>query len=149
MSDNEPGLKEKLTSNLQDPIISNNEDDTLQQQGSFQPSKVCTTLMIMALLGAISMQIGLWIGPDDCDNDNFFEIIGGAAFWISVLAIPFNGLSFLISLINPEIPSVRIFLWSLAHIAVIFITGMVFGEAVFQDIFCNSDGPHYDIGAGF
>ena len=162
MSDNEQGLEEKLAnaqggqkktafrqSKSPSPRWQQLEDNAPQKQGSLQHYKFCAILMIMAFLGALSMQIGLWIGPDDCDNDNFFEIIGGLALWISVLAIPYNGLIFLVSLFDSKIHSGRIFLWSIAHVAVLFLTLMFFFEAILQDLFCGSDGPHYDIGAGF
>ena len=111
MSDNEQGLEEKLAnaqggqkktafrqSKSPSPRWQQLEDNTPQKQASFQHYKFCAILMIMAFLGALSMQMGLSIGPDDCDNDNFFEIIGGVALWFSVLAIPYNGLIFLSSL---------------------------------------------------
>ena len=119
MSDNEQGLEEKLAntqggqktafrqSKSPSPRWQQLEDNAPQKQGSLQHYKFCAILMIMAFLGALSMQIGLWIGPDDCDNDNFFEIIGGLALWISVLGIPINGLIFLGSCLLYTSPSPR------------------------------------------
>ena len=125
------------------------EDNTPQQPVFFQHYQFCAVLMIMAFLGALSMQLGLSIGPDDCDNDNFFEVIGGVALWISVIGIPINGVIFLKSLLDSEISSWRVFLWSIAHAAVLFLLLLFFIDAIAQDMFCGSDGPHYDIGAGF
>ena len=122
MSDNELGLEETIA-NTQGgqkktafrqrksprPYWQQLEDNAPQQPASFQHYKFCAILMIMAFLGALSMQIGLWVGPDDCDNDNFFEIIGGLALWISVLGIPINGLIFLGSLFDSEVHSGKVF----------------------------------------
>ena len=162
MSENELRLDEKLAntqggekkaafhqSKSPSPHWQQLEDNAPQQPASFQHYKFCAILMIMAFLGALSMQIGLWIGPDDCDNDNFFEIIGGLALWISAFGIPINGLIFLGSLSDREVHSGKVFLWSIAHVAVLFLTLMFFIDAILQDLFCGSGGPHYDIGAGF
>ena len=105
--------------------------------------------MLMAFLGAVSMQMGLSIGPDDCDNDNFFETIGGLALWISAIGIPINGIIFLRSFFALDMNTAGIFFWSIAHIAVLILILVFFIDAITQDMFCGSGGPHYDIGAGF
>ncbi len=109
----------------------------------------CVVLMLLAIIAGLSMQMGLAIGPDDCDNDNFFETIGTIALFISLFGAPINALILLSSFTDSEVSSSRIFMWSFAHIAVLFLTMFLFEEAVFQDMFCGSNGPHYDIGAGF
>ena len=115
----------------------------------YQHYKFCTILMLMAFLGAVSMQMGLSIGPDDCDNDNFFETIGGLALWISAIGIPINGIIFLRSFFALDMNTAGIFFWSIAHIAVLILILVFFIDAIAQDMFCGSGGPHYDIGAGF
>ena len=125
------------------------EDNTPQQPVFFQHYQFCAVLMTMAFLGALSMQFSLSIGPDDCDNDNFFEAIGGIALWISIIGIPINGFIFLKSLFDSEMYSWRVFLWSIAHAAVLFLLVLFFIDAITQDLFCGSGGPDYDIGAGF
>ena len=124
-------------------------EDLADEKNSLQHYQICIVLMFMAFFGALSMQMGLSIGPDDCDNDNFFETIGGLALWISAIGIPINGIIFLRSFFALDMNTAGIFFWSIAHIAVLILILVFFIDAIAQDMFCGSGGPHYDIGAGF
>lgn len=148
-SDPKSGKDKSLFRNQSPPARWKQLEDWSDDKKPFTNYKFCTILMLMAFLGAVSMQMSLSIGPDDCDNDNFFEAIGGLALWISAIGIPINGIIFLRSFFEYEMNSTEIFLWSIAHIAVLFFTFLIFGEAILQDMFCGGNGPHYDIGAGF
>ena len=147
--DDESGKNKSLFRNQSPTARWKQLEDWSDEKKIYQHYKFCIILMIMAFFGALSMQMGLSIGPDDCDNDNFFEAIGGLALWISAIGIPINGIIFLRSFFEYEMNSTEIFLWSIAHIAVLFFTFLIFGEAILQDMFCGGNGPHYDIGAGF
>ena len=148
-SDPKSGKDKSLFRNQSPPARWKQLEDWSDDKKPFPHYKFCTILMLMAFLGAVSMQMGLDIGPDDCDNDNFFESIGGLALWISAIGIPINGIIFLRSFFEYDMNPYGIFLWSTAHIAVLFFTFLIFGEAILQDLFCGGNGPHYDIGAGF
>ena len=124
-------------------------EDLSDEKISLQHYQFCIVLMFMAFFGALSMQMGLSIGPDDCDNDNSFESMGGLVLWISAIGIPINGIIFLRSFFDYDMNTARIFLWSITHIAVLIVILVLFIDAVAQDMFCGSGGPHYDIGAGF
>ena len=124
-------------------------EDLSDEKNSLQHYQFCIILMFMAFFGALSMQMGLSIGPDDCDNDNFFEGMGGLVLWISAIGIPINGIIFLRSFFALDMNTAGIFFWSIAHIAVLILILVFFIDAIAQDMFCGSGGPHYDIGAGF
>ena len=111
--------------------------------------RFCMILISMAFGGGALAEIGLFFGPDGCDNDNIFEVLGVTSFWISFLAVFANGVILLISFFDTEFSSKRVFLWSILHIVFLFIALGIFQESLLQDMFCGSDGPHYDIGAGF
>ena len=147
--DDESGKNKSLFRNQSPPARWKQLEDWSDDKKPFTNYKFCTILMLMAFLGAVSMQMGLSIGPDDCDNDNFFETIGGLALWISAIGIPINGIIFLRSFFALDMNTAGIFFWSIAHIAVLILILVFFIDAIAQDMFCGSGGPHYDIGAGF
>ena len=93
-------------------------------------------MMGMALVGGFLLQMGLTVGPDGCDNDNAFEQFGGVAFFFSVLGVPINGLIVLISLTDKNMDAGKAFAWTVAHLGVLFLTMLVFQDAVLQDMFC-------------
>ena len=100
-------------------------------------SRFCVVLILMAFGGGGLAEIGLSIGPDDCDNDNIFETIGVLAFWLSGLGILINGGVFLQSLMDVKFSSSRVFILSVFHIFTWVIAGGIFGEAILQDLFCS------------
>ena len=91
----------------------------------------------MAFGGGGLAEIGLSIGPDDCDNDNIFETIGVLTFWLSGLGILINGGVFLQSLMDVKFSSSRVFILSVFHIFTCVIAMGIFGEASLQDLFCS------------
>ena len=93
-------------------------------------------MMGMALVGGFLLQMGLTVGPNGCDNDNVIEQLGGLAFFFSVLGVPINGLVFLNSLMDETLDAGKAFAWTVAHLGVLFLTMLVFQDAVLQDMFC-------------
>ena len=94
-------------------------------------------MMGMALVGGFLLQMGLTVGPNGCDNDNVFEQLGGLAFFFSVLGgVPINCLMVLISLTDENMDAGKAFAWTVAHLGVLFLTMLVFQDAVLQDMFC-------------
>ena len=65
--------------------------------GNLQFRGFCQILIAMVVIGAIFAFIGYTSGPQTCDDDNLFEILGGLLFWIGMLGIPINLLILLIS----------------------------------------------------
>ena len=110
--------------------------------------RFCMILISMAFGGGALAEIGLFLGPDDCDNDNVFEVVGVTSYFMSFIAIFANGIILLSSFFDSKFSSIRVLFWGILHIASCFIAGGIFEEGVFQDLFCGSGGPHYDIGAG-
>ena len=104
--------------------------------GSFPHSTFCGVLMGMALVGGFLLQMGLSVGPDGCDNDNAFEQLGGLAFFLSMIGVPINGLIVLNSLMDETMDAGKAFAWTVAHLGVLFLTMLVFQDAVLQDMFC-------------
>lgn len=116
---------------------------------SVKYQRFSVVLIFLAFFGGFFMQMGLDIGPTDCENDNFFEVVGGMAFFVSMIGIPVNGVVLFISFFDEKLRSSTIFKWSLAHLGIVFLMFILFGNAIMQDMFCGGKGPHYDIGAGF
>lgn len=111
--------------------------------------KFTLTLCFLAFIGGVFSMIGYYTGPHGCDDDSFFEAIGGLMFWIGFLGFPLNVLWWLGSIPNAEIDSGDLFGMVLLHAAVVFLTLVFFSEGLLNDMFCGGNGPHYDIGAGF
>ena len=111
--------------------------------------RFCMILIAMALGGGALAEIGLFIGPDECGNDNIFEFAGVTAFWMSIFGTIANGMILIVSFLDSEFSSTRVFFWGILHIASLFIAISIFYEGILQDLFCGANGPHYDIGAGF
>jgi len=134
---------------LKDMIVSVAKAQIGLFESNIKHFRFCMILISMALGGGALAEIGLFIGPDECNNDNIFEFIGVTAYWISFLGIFANGIILLLSFFNTKFSSIRVFFWGILHIAFLFMALWFFQEGIFQDLFCGSDGPHYDIGAGF
>ena len=100
----------------------------------FVYSTFCGVLMGMALVGGFLLQMGLSVGPDGCDNDNAFEQLGGLAFFLSMIGVPINGL--IVLLMDETMDAGKAFAWTVAHLGVLFLTMLVFQDAVLQDMFC-------------
>ncbi|RJU93981.1 MAG: hypothetical protein DWC03_03675 [Candidatus Poseidoniales archaeon] len=116
---------------------------------SVKYQRFSVVLIFLAFFGGFFMQMGVDIGPNDCENDNFFEVVGGMAFFFSMIGIPVNGFVLFISFFDEKLRSSTIFKWSLAHLGIVFLMFILFGNAILQDMWCGGNGPHYDIGAGF
>ena len=67
-------------------------------------------LISIALGGGALAEIGLFIGPDECNNDNIFEVVGVTAYFISFLGVFANGIILFLSLFDSKFSSIRIFL---------------------------------------
>ena len=106
-------------------------------------------LISIALGGGALAEIGLFIGPDECNNDNIFEVVGVTAYFISFLGVFANGIILFSSFFDSKFSSIRVFFWGILHISFLFIAFSFFQDGILQDMFCGTDGPHYDIGAGF
>ena len=98
----------------------------------------CQILIAMVVIGAIFAFIGYTSGPQTCDDDNLFEILGVSMFWLGMLGIPINLLILLMSFTNPEFDSKDVFIWSLIHFVVSILFMFLFIEYIFQDMFCDA-----------
>ena len=134
---------------LKDMIVSVAKAQIGLSESNIQHFRFCMILISMAFGGGALAEIGLFIGPDECNNDNIFESIGVTAYSISFLGVFANGIILLLSFFDSKFSSIRVFFWGILHIAFLFVSLFFFHEGVLQDLFCGSDGPHYDIGAGF
>ena len=83
--------------------------------GNLQFRGFCQILIAMVVIGAIFAFIGYTSGPQTCDDDNLFEILGVSMFWLGMLGIPINLLVLLISFASSEFDSKDVFIWSLIH----------------------------------
>lgn len=114
-------------------------DEVVHQisEGNLQFRNFCQILIVMVVIGAIFSFIGYVSGPQTCDDDNLFEILGGLLFWLGMLGIPINLLILLISFANSEFDSKDAFTWSLIHFVVSILFLFLFIEYVLQDMFCD------------
>ena len=134
---------------LKDMIVSVAKAQIGFSESNIKHFKFCMILISIAFGGGALAEIGLFIGPDECNNDNIFEVVGVTSYWISFLGVLANGIILFSSLFNSKFSSIRVFFWGILHICFLFIALSFFQEGILQDMFCGTDGPHYDIGAGF
>ena len=134
---------------LKDMIVSVAKAQIGFSESNIKHFKFCMILISIAFGGGALAEIGLFIGPDECNNDNIFEFVGVTAFWISFSGVFANGIILFSSFFDSKFSSIRVFFWGILHIVFLFIALLFFQEGVWQDLFCGSGGPHYDIGAGF
>lgn len=134
---------------LKDMIVNVAKAQIGLSESNIKHFKFCIILISIALGGGALAEIGLFIGPDECNNDNIFEVVGVTSYWISFLGVLANGIILFSSLFNSKFSSIRVFFWGILHICFLFIALSFFQEGILQDMFCGTDGPHYDIGAGF
>jgi len=107
----------------------------------------CLVLITMSIGGSIFSMIGYYVGPESCDNDSIFEILGVFAFSLSMMAgIPVNIIIWLLSLTNPEFNSEKVFLLVAVHFVITLLCGAAFNEYLLQDMFCNG-GPGFYVTA--
>ena len=136
-------------SQLKDVIVSVAKAQIGLSESNIQHFKFCMILISIALGGGALAEIGLFIGPDECNNDNIFEVVGVTAYFISFLGVFANGIILFSSFFDSKFSSIRVFFWGILHISFLFIAFSFFQDGILQDMFCGTDGPHYDIGAGF
>ena len=105
--------------------------------GNLQFRGFCQILIAMVVIGAIFAFIGYTSGPQTCDDDNLFEILGVSMFWLGMLGIPVNLLILLISFASSELDSKDVFMWSLTHFVVSILFLFLFIEYILQDMFCD------------
>ena len=107
----------------------------------------CLVLITMSIGGSIFSMIGYYVGPESCDNDSIFEILGVFAFSLSMMAgIPVNIIIWLLSLTNPEFNSKNVLLLFTVHAAITLLCGIAFNGYLLQDMFCNG-GPGFYVTA--
>ena len=116
----------------EEPVIERKKDEGTPTQDVFPANKNFTTfflvLIIMSIGGSIFAMIGYFVGPDTCDNDSIFEILGVFAFWMSMLGIPVNIMIWLSSLKNIEFDSINVFTLSIVHLSITLMCGVLFNE---------------------
>ena len=122
----------------EDEGVNSDEGVQMISDGNLQFRGFCQILIAMVVIGAIFAFIGYTSGPQTCDDDNLFEILGVSMFWLGMLGIPINLLVLLISFANPEFDSKDVFTWSLIHFVVSILFMFLFIEYVFQDAFCDA-----------
>jgi len=127
------------------------DEDEIQQESDVYDANLkhrtfCMVLISSALIGGLMAFIGYVTGSQTCDNDNLFEVLGLALFWMSMLGVPFNVLILLISSTNPEFSSSDVLLWCVLHIGALIVSLVVFNEGILQDMFCNG-GPGFYVTA--
>ena len=134
----------------EEPVIENKKDEEIPTQDVFPANKnfttFCLVLITMSIGGSIFAMIGYSVGPDTCDNDSIFEILGVFAFWMSMVGIPVNIIIWLSSLTNAEFDSKNVFTLIIVHIGITLICGIVFNGFILQDLFCNG-GPDFYVTA--
>ena len=59
---------------LKDMILSVDKAQIGLSESNIQHFRFCMILISMALGGGALAEIGLFIGPDECNNDNIFEL---------------------------------------------------------------------------
>ena len=107
----------------------------------------CLVLITMSIGGSIFSMVGYYAGPESCDNDSIFEILGVFAFSVSMMAgIPVNIIIWLLSLKNPEFNSEKVFLLVAIHFVTTLLCGAAFNGYLLQDMFCNG-GPGFYVTA--
>lgn len=99
-----------------------------------------------AFIGGIFSVIGYSYGPDGCDNDGLFELLGNLTFYFSLVGIAINAFFILISLFDAEIITGYMIGWSVLHISCLFVALIFFGEGLTNDMFCDS-GPNFYVTA--
>ena len=110
-------------------------------------NKFCLVLITMSIGGGLFSMIGYSIGPQTCDNDNIFEILGFFAFCASMMAgIPLNLIIWLSSLNDSEFDSRGVFTLVIVHIVITLLCFVVLGEYIFQDLWCGG-GPSFYVTA--
>jgi len=129
--DEDVSLEEEGERDSSDEGVQMISDANLQFRG------FCQTLIAMVVLGAIFAFIGYTSGPQTCDDDNLFEILGVSMFWLGMLGIPVNLLMLLISFASSEFDSKDVFIWSLTHFVVSILFLFLFIEYILQDMFCD------------
>ena len=141
-----PKIEKETKKEVKKEVLPTKEEQTAIEQFT----TFCSVLIIMSIGGAIFAMIGYSIGPQTCDNDSIFSIVGVLAFFASmVIGIPVNLIIWLFSLTNPEFDSRKVFSLIIIHAGITLICIVAFNEFLLQYLWCGPGGPHYDIGAGF
>ena len=110
-------------------------------------NKFCMVLITMSIGGGLFSMIGYSIGPQTCDNDNIFEILGLFAFCASMMVgIPLNLIIWLSSLNDSEFDSRGVFSMVIVHIVITLLCFIVLGGYIFQDLWCGR-GPNFYVTA--
>ena len=110
-------------------------------------NKFCMVLITMSIGGGLFSMIGYSIGPQTCDNDNIFEILGLFAFCASMMVgIPLNLIIWLSSLNDSEFDSRGVFSMVIVHIIITLLCFIVLGGYIFQDLWCGR-GPNFYVTA--
>jgi hypothetical protein len=101
----------------------------------------------MSIGGGLFSMIGYSVGPQTCDNDSIFEILGVFAFCASMIGgIPVNLIIWLSSLNNSEFDSRSAFSLVVVHAVITLICFVVLGGYIFQDLWCDR-GPNFYVTA--
>ena len=115
-----------------EPEMEKEKEEVTPVQEIFPANKkyttFCLVLISMSIGGSIFGIIGYSVGPDTCDNDSIFEILGVFAFWMSMLGIPVNIMIWLSSLKNIEFDSINVFTLSIVHLSITLMCGVLFNE---------------------
>lgn len=110
-------------------------------------NKFCMVLITMSIGGGIFSMIGYSVGPQTCDNDNIFEILGVFTFCASMIGgIPTNLLIWLSSLNDSEFDSRSVFSLAVVHIVITLICFVLLGGYFFSDLWCDR-GPNFYVTA--
>ncbi|MBI99247.1 MAG: hypothetical protein CMB71_03655 [Euryarchaeota archaeon] len=126
------------TTEEDDESNSNEVVQPLVSDANLQFRGFCQLLIAVAIIGAIFSFIGYATGPQTCDDDNLFEILGQFMFWTGLLGIPINLFILLISFANSEFDSKDVFVWTLIHFVVSMVFLFLFVEYLLQDMFCDA-----------
>ena len=126
------------TTEEDDESNSNEVGQPLVSDANLQFRGFCQILISMVVIGAIFSFIGYVSGPQTCDDDNLFEMLGQFMFWTGMLGIPINLFILLISFANSEFDSKDVFVWTLIHFIVSIVFMFLFIEYVLQDMFCDA-----------
>jgi hypothetical protein len=110
-------------------------------------NKFCMVLITMSIGGGLFSMIGYSVGPQTCDNDSIFEILGVFAFCASMIGgIPVNLIIWLSSLNDTEFDSKSVFSMVVVHAVITLICFVVLGGYIFQDLWCDR-GPDFYVTA--
>ena len=110
-------------------------------------NKFCMVLITMSIGGGLFSMIGYSVGPQTCDNDSIFEILGVFAFCASMIGgIPVNLIIWLSSLNDSEFDSKSVFSMVVVHAVITLICLVVFGYYIFGDLWCGR-GPNFYVTA--